>query len=69
MDCYIFLFITFFINCLSFRLNLFYDQGFCISLECHDTEEDVQDFTKRLMALSQAQEVREIHITMYVLYS
>ena len=63
----IFLLLTSFIDCLFFRLNLFYDQGFCISLECHDTDEDVQDFTKRLMALSQAQEVREIHITVYVL--
>lgn len=46
-----------FISILLFRLNLFYDHCYCISLECHDPVDDVLDFCRRLMALSSAQEV------------
>jgi hypothetical protein len=38
------------------RINLFYDQCYCISLECHDNEDDQQDLCKRLSVLTHAQE-------------
>lgn len=39
------------------RLNLFYDNCHCVSLACPEGEEDVQEITQRLSAVSHAQEV------------
>ena len=43
-----------------FRINLFYDHCYCLSIECHEQVEDVLDFCRRLMALSNAQEVSSV---------
>ena len=55
---------------MYYRINLFYDVAYCISLECSDCEEDIMEIVTRFQALApNLTPSHEVHVYGMLLFS